>query len=225
MSEREPELQRMLALYRQERSPAAESEARVWSAVQASVATGSAAGAPPSSALVTGAKVLAGLIVIATGAALWLRAQPSDHPPVTRTTPTAVPAAPIAAPALTRTPTPTPTPAPALTPARTASATLERARTATSTLSAELALVRAAQTALDRSDHARALTLLRRHARRFPLGALAEERDAALVDALCGLGRRTAARNAAASFAARYASSPRAQRIAAACERDDEASP
>ena len=216
MSEREPELQRMLALYRQERSPAAESEARVWSAVQANVASGSAAGAPAGGALVTGAKLLAGMVVIAAGAALWLRAQPSEHTTTTRTTQTAVSAAPIAAPA--------PAPAPALTPARDARA-VEHTRAGSSSLSAELALVRAAQAALDGRDPARALALLHRHARRFPLGALAEERDAALVDALCGVGRKAAARSAAASFAARYASSPRAQRVAAACEHDDEASP
>jgi hypothetical protein len=244
MNEREPELQRMLALYRQERSPAAQSEARVWSAVQASLEAAAAPAAQEpnglahagaaNSALITGAKLLAGVLVIAAGAALWLRAQPNVD-----TAQTAVPAERITAPAPAPTlapapaPAPTPAPAPAPTPAPThapahahahaPAPTHAHAHAPTlSTLSAELALLRSAQAALDLADPARALALLRRHARRFPLGALAEERDAALVHALCGLDRRDAARSAAARFAARYASSPRAQRVAAVCAQEPE---
>ena len=47
---------------------------------------------------------------------------------------------------------------------------------------------------------ARAQALLERHAREFPGGALAEDRDALTVRALCQLGRAQEATRAAKSF-------------------------
>jgi hypothetical protein len=63
----------------------------------------------------------------------------------------------------------------------------------------ELRLVGAAQRALSR-DPTRALALVREHARRFPDGALAEERDALFVSALWETGRKDEARTLARRF-------------------------
>ena len=56
--------------------------------------------------------------------------------------------------------------------------------------SAELELLQRAQTAYTRHEFSGALTLLAEHARRFPRGHLAEERDALRVRCLLGAGRR-----------------------------------
>src|SRR5689334_22381501 len=56
-----------------------------------------------------------------------------------------------------------------------------------STLGAETSLLEAARTALGQGNPAGALSLLERHEREFPAGALVEERLAAKVFALCGL--------------------------------------
>jgi hypothetical protein len=63
----------------------------------------------------------------------------------------------------------------------------------------ELRLVGAAQRALPR-DPALALALAREHARRFPDGALAQERDAVTVSALWETGRHDEARDRARRF-------------------------
>jgi hypothetical protein len=64
----------------------------------------------------------------------------------------------------------------------------------------ELRLVGAAQRALP-GDPALALALIREHARRFPNGDLAQERDAVYVSALWETGRRDEARARARRFA------------------------
>lgn len=86
-----------------------------------------------------------------------------------------------------------------------------------STLSAELKLMTAAQSALEAGQARRALRLLERHRRRFASGALAEEREAARVETLCRLGRHAAARRAAERFANRFVGSPRIARVTATC--------
>jgi hypothetical protein len=63
----------------------------------------------------------------------------------------------------------------------------------------ELRLVEAAQRALPR-DPALALALAREHARRFPDGALAQERDAVAISALWETGRHDEARELARRF-------------------------
>jgi outer membrane protein assembly factor BamD (BamD/ComL family) len=86
-----------------------------------------------------------------------------------------------------------------------------------SSLAEELKLVTAAQAALDSGRHDDALALLQQHARRFPHGALAEEREAARVEALCGLGREHEAIRLADRFVIEFPGSPRSSRIRAAC--------
>jgi hypothetical protein len=58
-------------------------------------------------------------------------------------------------------------------------------------LAAELALIEAARTAVDAAS---ALALLRQHARRFPDGLLATERELLIIERLCALGEYDTAR-------------------------------
>lgn len=69
---------------------------------------------------------------------------------------------------------------------------------------AELELLRAAHTAYAANDYPSALVLTGEHARRFPSGALAEQREALRVRCLLRAGRVSQARQAAASFARRF---------------------
>ena len=69
---------------------------------------------------------------------------------------------------------------------------------------AELELLARAQTAYTHRDFSHALVLVAEHARRFPNGHLAEEREALRVRSLQGSGRSDEARRAAAAFALRF---------------------
>jgi hypothetical protein len=86
-----------------------------------------------------------------------------------------------------------------------------------STLAEELALVRTAREELRAGNAARALGLLDAHGERFAEGALAEERDATRVRALCRLGQGARAVEAASTFAARWPRSPYAAGVRAGC--------
>ena len=55
-----------------------------------------------------------------------------------------------------------------------------------------------------RAIFALALTLFSEHARRFPNGHLAEQREALRVRSLAGSGRKDEAHHAAAAFATRF---------------------
>lgn len=82
----------------------------------------------------------------------------------------------------------------------------------------ELRLLRQARDAVARDDFAAALSPIAQHAREFPTGRLAEEREALRVKALVGLGRFSEARRAADGFEARFPRSvllPAIQRMAA----------
>jgi len=80
---------------------------------------------------------------------------------------------------------------------------------------AELELMRSAHTAYAAHDYANALVLAGEHVRRFPNGALAEEREALRVRCLVGAGRTSEARRAAAAFATRFPRSVLLQRLQA----------
>ena len=69
---------------------------------------------------------------------------------------------------------------------------------------AELDLLQRAQAAYVGKDVAGALVVLAEHARRFPNGRFAEEREAIRVQALASAGRADEARRAADGFAARF---------------------
>ena len=69
---------------------------------------------------------------------------------------------------------------------------------------AELALLQRAYAAYTRRDYSGALMLVAEHARRFPKGRLAEQREALRVRSLAGSGRGDEAHRAAAAFAVRF---------------------
>jgi hypothetical protein len=71
----------------------------------------------------------------------------------------------------------------------------------------ERALVDDARKALARGDASASLGSLRAHERRFPSGALVEEREALAVKTLAALGRGAEARARAERFRATYPSS------------------
>jgi hypothetical protein len=79
---------------------------------------------------------------------------------------------------------------------------------------AELELLQRAHTAYTRRDFSVALALVAEHARRFPRGRLAEQREALRVRSLAGAGRADDARRAAAEFAAQFPRSVLLPRVA-----------
>jgi RNA polymerase sigma-70 factor (ECF subfamily) len=76
----------------------------------------------------------------------------------------------------------------------------------------EVELLGRAQDTLD-SDPGAALDFAARHARRYPRGALAQEREVLAIDALLRLGRRADAEERAARFDATFPGSPHRRRI------------
>jgi hypothetical protein len=119
--------------------------------------------------------------------------------------PAPAPAAPKVVPVASTEPLPTVAPeppasaAPSATPPSSAPRTEERARGARS-LRAERLLIETASAALVRGDNASAIAALRRHARTFPNGDLAEEREVLLVKALSASGDDAAAKRRAKDF-------------------------
>jgi len=78
----------------------------------------------------------------------------------------------------------------------------------TSTLDAEMQLIRSAQRALHSGQPATALAILGDHARQFPRGHMSEDRVALQVLALCASGRSGDAKTQAARFMATHPKSP-----------------
>jgi hypothetical protein len=87
-------------------------------------------------------------------------------------------------------------------------------------LAAELGLVRAARDRLVARDPRGALALVEQHAAQHPRGVLTEEREAARVHALCGLGRQREARSAASEFRGAFPRSPHLRALARSCALD-----
>jgi hypothetical protein len=96
--------------------------------------------------------------------------------------------------------------APAPAPVEVASSLLEETR-----------LLASAQRALSAGAAAKALLLIDQHRARFPQGALAQERDAARVLALCALGRRADAQRERHAFLHTWPDSPLSARVRAGC--------
>ena len=96
---------------------------------------------------------------------------------------------------------------------------------AATTLRAETELIRGGLAALHESDPARALALFDEHARRFPTGVLADERDVERVTALCDLGRTAEARSVVSSFLRRRPDSPLTRRLLSSCGRPAQSIP
>lgn len=109
---------------------------------------------------------------------------------------------------------PTPTPTPTVAPAPIAIAAASE--TKKSSFDDELALMQKAQAALGAGNPQGALALLDEGAKRFPNGALSEERVGMRVLALCEIGRSDA-RAQAETFLAAHPSAPMAEHIRSAC--------
>ena len=238
MSADERELARMLDLYRAARTPDPAVHSRVWTTVEANM--GSAPALPehepvaPGTAAVSsaGAKWLALATVIALGVGISWFASSGDEAPAflggasSDNAQAAKAALPEPARARADDPGPEPTPDTAAdAAARTAAPAVQRrgegprapAADPGSSLAQELKLLASAQAAAQGRRHDRSLVLLRRHAQRFPQGALSEEREVALVDTLCALGRKADAAAVAIRFVTRFPGSPRSSRVREAC--------
>jgi hypothetical protein len=85
------------------------------------------------------------------------------------------------------------------------------------TVGAEVALLREAREALREGRPSRAIEVLGEHARRFPAGALAEERRAIRAIALCQASPGPGSRAEAESFLKSAPDSPLVERVRAAC--------
>ena len=90
---------------------------------------------------------------------------------------------------------------------------------APASIQSEIELIRGAQKQLHRGEARAALALLAEHARRFPGGVLAQERDASLVSALCQTGDVAGARAQAERFLQRSPQSPFAERVKKSCAK------
>jgi hypothetical protein len=110
---------------------------------------------------------------------------------------------------------------PALVPPARSTAELARQprpATLAESYAAELELLQRAHAAFKIPDYGTTLRLLMDHARRFPNGRLAEEREALRVRALSGSGRVESARVAASAFALRFPRSVFLTRLPAALD-------
>jgi hypothetical protein len=87
----------------------------------------------------------------------------------------------------------------------------------------ETRVLEAAQRELASGRAASALSLLDEHAKRFPSGALGEERTAARVLSLCALGRTEEARRTATAFLEGSPRSPLIPRLRGSCALDGRA--
>jgi type IV secretory pathway VirB10-like protein len=143
--------------------------------------------------------------------------EPSPAPPAPEVEPEA-PVAPIPPPAPepprapVRRPAPVerpPPPAPAPAPSRDVAFAEERA------------LIELARTSLARGEHQRALASLQAHARTFPQGQLAEEREVLWINALIALRQPAVARQKASEFRQRFPKSMLLPAVDAAVESLD----
>jgi hypothetical protein len=84
-------------------------------------------------------------------------------------------------------------------------------------LEVEIPLIAEARAALASGSPARAYEPLARHARRFPRGVLAQEREVLLIQALCALGRAPEARDHERRFREAFPDSPHAAALGSTC--------
>jgi hypothetical protein len=190
----------------------------------ASVAGGAAQAASHAGAgagWMTAAKIAVVIAVIGGGVALFAGRGAATHDSVsTKVAASTSVAVSIPEPVPSPAPTPAPAPAPvAVVPAAPSTPSIAAPRRVDSdrSVAAEVALLRRVSDSLRAGDAKSALAGVDEHARRFPNGTLAEEREMERIVALCALGRRDAAARATDRFARVYASSSYEPRIREAC--------
>lgn len=223
MSTLGPDARALVQAGRNAARPTAADRQRVLQAVQQRVAQGAAGTAAASPAVgksliwpwgslaVVGLAVVGGLVLFSSqggvapapsaASVVAIAAPPVE---VAITSPNQAPVAPAdLAPA-----------APAVEPAL---ASKSRAGRPTDRLAEEVAILARAEAQLHAGNHAAALTVLDEHRRKFPKGALAQERVAARVQALCALGRVDEADRELGVLTRLSPSSPHEGRARAAC--------
>jgi hypothetical protein len=167
----------------------------------------------PAAAGGIAAKVAAAIAVIGVaggGLFLVLRGEPAPRPTTTTPVPSAaVPAAPV-----DEVPESTPS---AVRRAATAEEPAPVAPRPADSLAEEVAILSQASAALHGGRPAAALKALDEHRRKFPRGALAQERTSARIQALCALGRTKEAQSELARLARTSPSSPHLARARKAC--------
>ena len=149
------------------------------------------------------------LSLAAAGATAALRARAAHAPEIASTT---IPRATAPSLHLSASEPPTmapttmaPTPIPAAQPVSgTKRWRLRRSVSARESYAAELELLQRAQSQYASHDFSDALVLIAEHARRFPNGRLAEEREALRLRSLAGAGRSDETRRAFTAFAKRF---------------------
>ncbi|MEA2696487.1 MAG: hypothetical protein QOI66_758 [Myxococcales bacterium] len=226
-----PEARRMIDQIRSARTPSAGDKERIRKALAIGVAVtaasvpGVAAGASAAKAAATvgiasGFKVAVSVVVLASvgaGAYLWTRppSQPAAHRAPVAVVPVAAPAPPPEV--VDDNPVTAPTaPAEVVEPTLLPSPPMHKGA-GRDPLMTELALLHRGQQAWRQGNAARALELAQQHARRYPHSALALERDALRVFALCSLGQRAQARPLAADLLRRAPGSPLRTSVEESC--------
>ena len=222
MTEYSPEAKALIEEARRALEPGEDELARVRRGVAARLDAGAPAG---TQATMVGLKTLALVGVLLTGMAggAWLVGR--DRRAGKVDVPAPVSSASVAAAVTARLSSPPQTSAPAQPPAAPSSASVDRgasraapsSQSSADTLVPEIALMRRAESALAGGDPSDALELLNEHAATFPHGALAEEREATRILALCALGRTAEARTAARRFERAAPRSIHLPRIHASC--------
>jgi len=249
MSDLSPRARQLIELGRVGDEPDSAARDRVRSKLLMAVGTGVAASAAAKSATAAGKvwagsallKLMGGVCAagIAVGGATWAVSTraPDSEPPLQARSPaitaqavrsaerpatseTVASSTPAAPTEVLRAPKVIPPPrASSAAVAVSASAQPGRAAAEASTLEGELSLLREAQAAMARGNAGRSLELLEEHGSRYPNGILSQEREAARVLALCGLGRHDEARAEAARFVEKQPTSPLSARVRSSCAR------
>lgn len=218
------ELERLLVATRAGTEPDAEARSRVRAALLTSLAGAGTVGT--ARAGLRGKLWLLTVlgVVVASSIAAWflLQRPPTVHGPALVSSVAALPAAEpsvVAAPAASAAPAidqPIPPPS-SLAVASVARPLQARSTSKIAEPADELALVSSMQLALRSGNAVQGLALANEHARRFPRGALAQEREGARAIAKCQLAPPAGRSVILANFEQRYVGSPYAARVRDAC--------
>lgn len=220
------ELERLFAVARVAAAPDAEARARVRARLSQRLA---GSGAENPSAGRSRAWLAGGVAVLGTLAiTLWMAGKPratGTNAAVARAVPGVSAPAPVVSPTTLPEPAPTAVTAPApvlevprATPALRADKPTPSSIQSSPSATEELPLVRAMQQALRAGNPGQALVLADDHARRFPRGTLLEEREGVRAVARCQIAAPEARSLVLSSFLQRFATSPYAARVKAACQ-------
>lgn len=212
MNDLSPETRGLLASLAPSHDPPPDAAPRVHARVAERLA------AAPSATPAAAWKLWAGVGVTVLALGWWATRPPSAvAPPTPRPAPAVVAPAPSPPPVVAPPPVVLAPPVVAAPPTVPAPAAAAAPRVERDDLPAELRWIERAQTALAAGDPGAAQAALRGHARAFPRGHLAEEREALTVQCLCASGRAEEARRAAAAFVARHPTSPQSARVRRTC--------